>query len=159
VVGHLAELNYRLTADVEAGKLLLPLSASPRHEDRLHGLVDADAILAFGKLELEQVWPAYRLAEGGPELRLEGANAVKSAVLALVDAVARVAAAQALIAPADALAASLRRQGKGEPADGSIHHRRVNRSSLSASPDLHKCSENGDWGLEAAASDIRHLDR
>ena len=48
---HLAEIENRLAAHLEPGKLLLPLIASAGEEHRLHGVVRAGAFVALGELK------------------------------------------------------------------------------------------------------------
>src|SRR3989442_972732 len=62
----------------------------------------ADALRTFRELKLDEVRPIDRFTQGGPELRLKGADAVVAPTLARVYAVADMAAREPLVAPARA---------------------------------------------------------
>src|ERR1700694_347114 len=100
-----------------------------------------------------------RLAQRVPELRLERADAVVAAVLALVDAVARVSAGETLVAPRHPLPRPARRKGKRKPADSGIGHRCVDPAALAAALHTDESTEDRDRGLKAATADVGDLDR
>src|SRR5437016_12832387 len=71
-------------------------------------------------------------AESVPELGFERADAVEAAVLARVDAIARVAAGKSLVATPPLLAGAARREHHREPAHSAIGHRRVDPAALTS---------------------------
>ena len=98
-------------------------------------------------------------AESVPELGFERADAVEAAVLARVDAIARVAAGKSLVATPHLLAGAARREHHREPAHCAVGHRRVDPAALASPLDADQRAEDRGRRLEAASPYIGHLDR
>src|SRR6266851_8748785 len=99
VPGHLPQLQHRLAAELASTQPGLPVTSGPGREDGLHLLVEPLLVFALRVLLVDQVRPVESLAKRFPELGLEGAHAHVAAVGTAINAVAGVAAGEALHGP------------------------------------------------------------
>src|ERR1700693_3197069 len=116
------------------------------------------AVFTLRELLVDELRTPDRIAEAGPELRLQGRDAVKASALAGVDAVAGVPPRQPLVSPPDRFATRSRGERQGQPGDGAVGHRGVYPAALASSLDRHQRSKDGHRRLQAATADVRHLD-
>src|SRR5207253_9865433 len=98
-------------------------------------------------------------AESVPELGFERADAVEAAVLARVDAIARVAAGKSLVATPHLLAGAARREHHREPAHCAVGHRRVDPAAFASALDADQHADDRGRRLEAASPDTCQPER
>src|SRR6266513_2499965 len=94
VGARLAERRHRAEADVEVGELRDPLGHRLLTEPGADAPEHLLALRPLGELLLDELRHAEALAEGAPEVRLEGAHRHVAAVPGLVDGVAGVVAGE-----------------------------------------------------------------